>query len=135
MVKNKNQENRRGREAMLWGWIWGIILGLLCMVLFAWFMTVKDVGDVLVQIFAYIIIVVSCFFGGWISGKKKKNQGYKIGAIVGGLIFLTILLVGMFTNGLNDLFGIGIKASLSVLVGTVGGMVGVNSSAKSRMKI
>ncbi len=134
MVKKKSSNSREGWQTVVVGWVAGIMTALFLMMISAWFMTVKDCSETLVSVLSYTIILFSCLVGGFVSSRTAGRQGLKVGAIIGGTVFATVLVSGVITNGFQGDVQMLIKGALSVVFGVLGGIFGVNTNGKRKMK-
>lgn len=104
---------------------YGIALILLCLtgVLFAY----TKINDNLINIFVFVIVVISILIGSTLLTHKIKRRGLLLGVIFGLiyfsiLYFLSVILyTGFFINK-----EVGIYFIISVLSGAFGGIIGVN---------
>ena len=135
MQKQKTKiHNREGGRIFLGGFLVAIMTALFFMMLFAWIMTVKDLPATAVVIFAYAILISSSLLGGWSASRIAKEQGMKVGGIIGGSVFMLIFLLGVITKGFTGDINIITKAIVSILSGMIGGIIGVNRANKRKMK-
>lgn len=75
-----------------------------------------------------IIISLSTFFSGYVSGHISENKGIIYGAICGIIIFSLIFLFGIITNNSNITLNLLLKGILIMLFSISGGVLGVNMS-------
>lgn len=78
-----------------------------------------------VQTGVYLIYILSCFLGGFLTGKKFKNRRFLWGMLMGGLYFLVLFLVSSLAgkpleSGVNYLLLI---LAICLAGGTSGGML------------
>lgn len=88
--------------------------------------------DYLIYI-SVLILAVSGFLGGYISGRIGKQSGMIIGAISGGVLFLVLTIAGLITSPstitLNTLY----KLIALVAFSALGGIIGVNKGNKIKI--
>ena len=134
MVQRNSQNSREVWRPIVAGLIAGSMSALFLMMISAWVMVAKDFNDTAVMILSYLILIVSCFIGGFVSSGIAGKQGIKAGAIIGGLIFLLVLCIAVVVNGFNGNIHLLLKSILSILTGMIGGIIGVNSIGKRKLK-
>lgn len=77
--------------------------------------------------------VICAFIGGYIAARIKKEKGIICGAVVGGILFL-IILIGAMLNGVEEVtYRTVISFGVLIIFGSLGGIKGVNR--KTRIKI
>ncbi len=134
MQKQRTKNNRDGGGVLIGGFSVAVMTGLFFMMIFAWIMTAKDLPVVCITIFSYTILIFSSLFGGWIASRIAKEQGMKIGGIIGGGVFIILFIIGVITNGFPGDIGFIAKGVVSVLAGMVGGVIGVNRANRRKMQ-
>ena len=82
-------------------------------------------GDGKLRLFVCLIYVISCFFGGFLAGKRIKTRRFLWGAVSGLLYVLVLLLLSALSgSGIRTgISGILLAAGLCIGGGTAGGMV------------
>lgn len=82
-----------------------------------------------------ILSGLSCFIGGFISGKIVKKSGILTGAAAGFTLLLIQLIYSLISESLNPSVLLIIKSAVLLLSGAIGGIIGVNKgSAKIKFK-
>lgn len=77
--------------------------------------------------------VVGAFIGGYIAARIKKEKGIVCGAVVGGTLFI-IVLIGAMIIGFDEVtYRTVISFGVLLIFGALGGIKGVNR--KTRIKI
>lgn len=97
----------------------------LFLVLLAFLLYRMDLGETAVEMGISAIYILSCFFGGFLLGKKTGNRKYLWGLLLGGCYFL--LLAGISWISRKQLDMSAQQALLTMLMclagGTLGGML------------
>lgn len=75
-----------------------------------------------------IIISLSTFLSGYVSGHISENKGIIYGAICGIIIFSLMFLFGIITNNSTITLNLFFKGILIMLFSISGGILGVNMS-------
>ncbi len=117
----------------------GIIIGGICetvacillFVLTAFALTKAGyIPDGIISTVTTVLSAVSCFIGGFISGRIIKKTGIAVGAATGFLLFFIQLSVSLISGEFSPTVLIFIKAAAMILSGTIGGIFGVNKKEK-----
>ena len=98
---------------------------LLCLtgVIFAY----TSINDSLINVFVFVIVVVTNLIGSTLLTHKIKRRGLVLGLIFGIIYFLIIYVIStIFYTGFFVNKEVGIYMLLSAISGMVGGIVGVN---------
>lgn len=105
----------------------GFVIVFVCVILFAFIITKIDVTDKVVSVLSGAALCIGAYAGGYVSAKKRKRNGLFMGVLCGLFMFLVILIIGTFF--VHTISGISpsLKLVLTVICGSVGGIVGVNS--------
>ena len=104
-------------------YILAIILLCLTSVIFAY----TNINDSLINIFVFVIIVITNLIGSVLLTHKIKRRGLLLGLIFGIIYFLIIYLGSViFYTGFFVNKAVGLYLLLSSIAGVVGGIVGVN---------
>ncbi|MBR7071439.1 MAG: TIGR04086 family membrane protein [Clostridia bacterium] len=117
----------------------GVLLGLLvfagCMLAFAAVLLIPNINGGLAAPFATVSLAAGTFVAAWYLAGKSAKKGYLVGAICGGAVFCAVTLLALaFGDGeftLQTVF----RLLILLLSGTVGGIVGVNRSAKRKYSV
>ncbi len=108
----------------------GIILILLCLIIFSYVMTKIDVSDELTSVMSSLAICIGAYTGGYIASKRRRRNGLVLGALTGLIIFFIIFFAGIFFAKSSISFGFVSKLIMTVICAAVGGIIGVNSKGK-----
>lgn len=83
-----------------------------------------QLGEGQTGIFVTVIYVLSCFLGGFLTGKAWKRKRLLLGLMYGILYFGILFLLSLFAGGLYQDWGNTLKVCLLCLAGgSVGGML------------
>ena len=81
-------------------------------------------------VFGSVSAALGAFVSSYFLSSKKKSKGYLLGALVGGITFIIVTLVGMIINDggitINTLF----HFIIIMLSAITGGVLGVNKKGK-----
>ena len=121
---------RRKNDSRLRPYIAGIIAGYAAALVFAAIgaLLVMSIGNAeqMSGVMAIISFAAGSFVCGRISGKIKRKDGLKTGAICGLLYILPLVLLSIIFSVMSGAL-LYIKLVLCVAFGAAGGVVGVNS--------
>jgi putative membrane protein (TIGR04086 family) len=117
-------------KPVAFGIIGGLIISILLLSLISFVFTVQNIPQSAVIPFACFSICGGAFTGGFFASHKYKNKGLVLGALTGLLFFLILYIVGVFMNEINSGALAMLKLVLSVVFGSFGGIVGVNTLHK-----
>lgn len=98
----------------------GLLLLLLAMLLYKF-----DLGENQVNIGVIVIYLISCFLGGFITGKSVGNRKFLWGMVLGAAYFAVLAIITLAVNHtiqgeLNNFFT---TLVLCMAGGTLGGMI------------
>lgn len=102
-----------------------IALVLLCLssVIFAY----TSINDSLINIFVFVIIVITNLIGSTLLSRRFKKRGLVLGLIFGLLYFAIIYFMSViFYTGFFVNKAVGLYLLLCSVAGIVGGIIGVN---------
>lgn len=136
-----NSSKIKGRGAAAWCSARPVAAGLLlaCAVtalLIAafslFFVVIESIADSAVVPLALLSAAAGCFVGAFLCGAMAKSRGLLFGAIVGGLVFVMISIVGVFCS--ESPFGteMAIKLIILLAAGCAGGYLGANRKRKRK---
>ena len=134
MVKISKKIKKGEGSPLIRGLITALICATALTLMSAILITTTDITESLVQILGCVILAGSCLLGGGITAKHSGVNGLKCGAVIGGIVMLIVLFVGVILNGLELHSITPVKALICLLFGMIGGIWGVNSSAKRKLK-
>lgn len=119
----------------------GIVIGgvcelITCILLFlitAFLLTKAGyIPDGIISTVTIALSAVSCFIGGFISGRIIRRSGILIGCATGFILFFIQLITSLIVGELSPSVLIFIKAAALILSGAIGGIFGVNKKEKFR---
>ena len=108
---------------LILSYVMAIILLCLVSVVFAY----TNINDSLINIFVFVIVVITNLFGSTLTSRKIKKRGLLVGLLFGIIYFLIIYLLsailytGFFVNK-----AVGLYLLITSVSGIVGGVIGVN---------
>ena len=108
----------------------GVILTLLTMLLTSLILVLFEIPLHFLSVIASICLIVGSFFAGLISSKKIGSGGIVNGIIVAFIIFLLIFLTSLILDPAGLTLRTLIHFIISILSSLIGGIIGVNNSAK-----
>lgn len=116
-------------KPLIIGMISGIVFCVIMMSLSSFLFTQSGVIlDVVLKPLCLIIISLSSFLSGYVSGRISENNGIVYGAICGFFIF-SMIFIGSMITGINEItLNIFLKVILIFLFSISGGVLGVNMS-------
>jgi len=108
------------KAVLISGIITAIILFILSLLLYK-----ANIGDNIIKIGVVITYIVSCFVGGFLSGKGIRERKFLWGLICGGIYVAIILMISLVLGGQKD--GNIVNYMTTVLLclgsGMLGGMI------------
>ena len=109
----------------------GLFALTVMLLLFSFVLTKVDVPFSLLNPVSMIMIALSCILAGYIAARSIRKRGFLIGAVCGIMIDIILILVSFFFSDCFDLQVL-IKLIVSILSGSIGGILGVNQKAHRR---
>lgn len=108
---------------LILSYIIAILLLCLSSVIFAY----TNINDSLINIFVFVIIVVTNLIGSTLTSRKLKRRGLLVGLVFGVIYFAIIyLLTAILYTGFFVNKAVGLYLLMSSISGIVGGVIGVN---------
>lgn len=108
---------------LILSYIIAIVLLSLSSVLFAY----TNINDSLMNIFVFVIIIITNLIGSTLTSRKLKRRGLLVGLVFGVIYFLIIyLLTSILYTGFFVNKAVGIYLLITSVSGIVGGVIGVN---------
>jgi len=108
------------KAVLISGIITAIILFILSLLLYK-----ANIGDNTIKISVVVTYIVSCFVGGFLSGKGIRERKFLWGLICGGIYVAIILMISLVLGGQKD--GNIVNYMTTVLLclgsGMLGGMI------------
>ncbi len=113
------------------GGISEIVVCILLFVLTAFALTKAGyIPDGIIATATTVLSALSCFAGGFISGRIVKKTGMLVGAASGFLLFFIQLAISLITGAFSPTVLVLIKAAALTVSGAIGGIFGVNRKEK-----
>ena len=108
---------------LILSYVIAIVLLSLSAVIFAY----TNINDSLINIFVFVIVVITNLIGSTLLARKIKKRGLLIGLLFGIIYFLIIyLMTAIFYTGFFVNKAVGLYLLLTSISGIVGGIIGVN---------
>ena len=82
------------------------------------------INDKLVSIFQILIMIITLFIGGFLTGNKATSKGYKEGFIIGLIFTAILLLINIIFIHNFELKNI-IYFIILLICSSIGGMIGI----------
>ena len=108
----------------------GIVIVLLCLLLFSFIMTKFDAPEPMVSVMSSLALCIGAYSGGYIASKKRRQNGLLIGVITGIIIYCVVFFAGVFFAKSSITFSFLSKMIMTLICAAVGGVIGVNSRGK-----
>ena len=108
----------------------GIVLILICLLLFSFFMTKFDAPEPLVSVMSSLALCIGAYVGGYISSKKRRQNGLLMGVVTGIIIYCIIFFACIIFAKSSISFGFLTKLIMTLICAAIGGIIGVNSKGK-----
>ena len=108
---------------LILSYVIAIVLLSLSAVIFAY----TNINDSLINIFVFVIVVITNLIGSTLTSRKIKKRGLIVGLLFGIIYFLIIyLLSAIFYTGFFVNKAVGLYLLMTSVSGMVGGVIGVN---------
>ena len=121
----------RAAKAILVGIIVGsIVCVILLMVCSLLFVRVKNIPEAVIGPLTIGIAAIGAFLSGYVAVRIVKIKGLIYGMLSGFLLFVILFVAGLVIARESLTMMTLIKCILSVLMGGIGGIIGVNKRAK-----
>jgi len=126
-------KNRISYKNILFGTVTAVIFSLLLIVLASVILLYTNIPQRIIPVLSKIIMFMSVFMGGIVSGVKSNSGGWLGGALTGVAFFLLLYVIGMIT-GINAGFSymILLFCVLCAIIGCIGGVFGINLKPKRK---
>lgn len=108
-------------------------LVLICIVS-AVFSLIENIAKEAVGPIVLVVIAAACFCASYICAPSVGKRGWIAGGIIGCAVFLIIVIINCFCDGLNFGGGAMIKFFIFVISGACGGYIGRNKRCSRRRK-
>lgn len=108
----------------------GIIVILVCLLIFSLFMTKFDAPEPMVSVMSSLALCIGAYVGGYIAAKRRRQNGMIIGILTGIAIYCVVFFAGIIFAKNSVSFGFFTKLIMTLICAAVGGVFGVNSKGK-----
>ncbi len=108
----------------------GILIILVCLLIFSFVMTKIDIPEQLVSVMTTIALCFGSYWGGYVASKNRGKNGILIGSLTGLIIFVVIFIAGVILVKSSITLGFITKLIITVICAAIGGIIGVNSKIK-----
>ncbi len=115
------------------GVIVGIATILVLLLICAFAFTLSDFDESVAQPMSNICLSFGAICSGLVSSSLHKSKGLIIGLVDGAVLFIIITLISLFISGGTITINTPLRLVVMPLLGAVGGVIGVNHSAKRKM--
>ncbi len=131
--RKKNEQSNRYLRPMLIGTGVGIGITAAIIMLCALFFVIRDMPTSAAMPIALVAAGIGSFLGGVVAAKAMKEQGIIIGGLCGMALFAVTFIVSLFVSGGAFTVFTPLRFVIMTLSAALGGVLGVNSSAKRKM--
>ena len=108
----------------------GVLTCLVALLVMAALLLTQDTPQTFVSPLALVALVAGCFVGGIVAARCAGQNGWLMGLLCGGVLFLLLLLASGFApfryTGTHPL----LKFAVMLFSAAVGGIVGINLKRK-----
>ena len=104
----------------------GVVSATLMLLIFALLIYKLSLPDGVVTPLALVAIGIGCAAGGFAAGLGNGKNGWLIGGLCGTLLYLILLLAGLFRAGGMALGYAAVKWAVCTVCSAIGGVLGVN---------
>lgn len=118
---------------LLWGLIAGLATVAVGIAVCAWILTVRDCSESAAVPMGTVCIALGAGVSGYVAARRKREQGMVAGGLTGLALFLLMLIVSVFVSGTRFTIATPVRLLLCVSLSALGGILGVNLSAKRRI--
>lgn len=128
-------KNRISYRNILFGIVTAVIFSLLLIVLASVILLYTNIPQRIIPVLSKIIMFMSVFMGGIVSGVKSNSGGWLGGTVTGAAFFLLLYVCGVVT-GINTEFSfmMPVFCVLCAITGCAGGVFGINLKPKRKIR-
>ncbi len=131
--RKRNEPQNKYLRPLLVGLAVGAAVTTAIICICAMFFVIRDMPQSAAMPIALVSSGLGAFIGGVAAARAMKEQGMIIGGLCGFALFSVTFIVSLFVgNGSFTVFTL-LKFIIMTLAGALGGILGVNSSAKRKM--
>lgn len=136
-MKNGRENSENAVLGILRPIIFGSVAGaFICAVLLAicaWaFVASKHLPQSILQIMVLVIVSISAFFSGFIAAKISHERGFFFGALAGLILYLLFFVCGLIVSNDSITIAALTRLLIMVIIGSIGGIIGVNKKSKTK---
>lgn len=129
-MKSENNLSKAAK-AILLGTIMGTFFSILILVISSLlFVKSQNIPASVITPLTMFIIALGAFMSGYVSARVLKNNGLFCGIIAGFLMFSVVFIAGLMVSGGEISTLVLVKLTLMLLMGSIGGIAGVNKKTK-----
>lgn len=104
-----------------------IVLTIVALIVLALFLKLTSLSEAKLPMFNNLIIIISVAIGSIYASSRSKENGWLIGALIGLIYYLFILLLNLiFIRDINLSLIIIPRIFMSMFSGIIGGIIGIN---------
>ena len=119
---------------LLWGLGSGLAATAAGVILAAFVMTQQDVPATAAVPIGTACLALGAAVAGFVAARRKRSQGLLTGGLVGVALWTLVTFVSMFVGGLAFTIATPVRLALSVTLGALAGVLGVNLAAKRKLR-
>lgn len=129
---NNNQKYNTKEKVIIYSFssLIGIISTFLFMLLSSLFMVIFEFNIGVLPIVSSFCLMVGSFVAGFLSAKKIGSKGILCGIVVSVIIFAFVFIVSLLLDSSGITLNTLIHFIINLLSSLIGGIIGVNKSAK-----
>ncbi len=131
--RKKSEQGNRYLRPLIVGVIVGAVVSAAIIMLCAFFFVIRDMPKSAAMPIALVAAGIGAFLGGVAAARSMKEQGMIIGGLCGLSLFALTFIVSLFVSGGSFTVFTPMRLIIMTLAGALGGVLGVNSSAKRKM--
>lgn len=125
--RNSRISSRTGLSAIISA-MWGFTVIFGGVMLISLLMTRMDMDDKLLSVLTSASLCAGSFAGGLTAARRRRQNGLLMGLLCGLLIFAVIFLLSyLFAGAAGGMKGSG-KLVMTLVCGSLGGVIGVNTA-------
>ncbi|WP_309475288.1 TIGR04086 family membrane protein [Bacillus sp. 03113] len=126
------EESKSYGSAVLYGVIAIFIVALISSLIFSLLLRFTSIDEAALKFPITTVSFITLFVGGFISGKRRKEKGWFLGGLTGFVYSFIIFLFHYLGFGKLFSFDEMVYHICFFLTAMMGGILGVNTSSKSR---
>lgn len=131
--RKRNEPNNKYLRPLLTGIITGALVIAAIIMLCALFFVIRDMPQTAAMPIALVAAGIGSIIGGVAAARSMREQGMIIGGLTGLALFAITFIVSLFIDGGTFSIFTPMRFIIMTLAGALGGILGVNSSAKRKM--